>query len=259
MNQFDTVDLLRATVGRTLRHAMRELGCPALTDDLLAAADCEFLHRQLQGLPAAPTALSQMFAKAAKNGKVLRVGVSPEGANLFTVRLSIGRGCAVATLAYYRDQWSLHRLDAAESRIRRLSRPLLGALFGAASAAVVALLVITGTSATTDVVAEAEDQGYIVLTQAQYDEQLRTATETAATPTTKPNTTKPTTNLSFTLRAGMTTSDLTAFLKEKGLISDKAAFNQELIERGVDRRLQQKTYTFRSGMTEEELYAVLTS
>ncbi|MGB8954429.1 MAG: hypothetical protein WCC10_03595 [Tumebacillaceae bacterium] len=261
MNELPTFDLLQHAVGKSLKKAIAELGCPELPSGLLKAEQRAFLHMHIDDLPSDGDELNRKVIGLLLGADVIRGGVSPEGHSLLTVRITLNRVACVLTLDYYQDQWSLDQIEGVQTQLRRVSRVLVGALMGAVVTGVTAFFLLGG-SGSGNIVAEAKSQGYIVLTQAQYEEQLLhpTAPTDSATPQkTKTDATdaKQGEALTFSMKEGMSTYDLTSFLKENGLIDDQAAFNQILIDRGIDTQIRPQDYSFKKGMSQEELLAVL--
>lgn len=284
MNQPQPFDLLRETVGKPLKKAMQDLGCPLLPQGLLTTEHRVFLDAKLDRLPSDLDALDRLVVKQAMNGKVIRVGHAPAGESLFTVRFPLQKAACVITFAYYRDQWSVHSIDAIQTRAFQLSRVLIGGAVGSAVSFVVAFLLF-GTPGD-DIVAQANKEGYVVLTKEQYEAKTGEPAPVQSGETkakTAPGTSVPATatpadtnsadkdkngndpkkdqeadaSVSFTLQSGMTVNDLTTFLKQEGLIADQAAFNQKLTQEGIDTKIQPKTYNFKKGMTEQEVLNVL--
>lgn len=279
MNQPQPFDLLRETVGKPLKKAMQDLGCPSLPNGLLTTEHRVFLDAKLDHLPSDLDALDRLVVKQAMNGKVIRVGHAPAGESLFTVRFPLQKAACVITFAYYLDQWSVHSIDAIQTRAFQLSRVLIGGAVGSAVSFVVAFLLF-GTSGD-DIVAQANKEGYVVLTKEQYEAKTGEPAPVQSGESkakTAPGTSVPTNTdtaakdkdgndpkkdqeadepVSFTLQSGMTVNDLTSFLKQEGLIADQAAFNQKLTQEGIDTKIQPKTYNFKKGMTEQEVLNVL--
>lgn len=286
VNETPTFDLLQTTVGKTLAVAIRDLGCPMLPADLLTAEQQTFFLQEMNGLPTDSSALNLKIASALRKGTVVRTGVTPMGQHLFTVRFPLTKRDVTLTLAYFRDEWGLHCIDAVQSRNRALNHMLLGGVIGCVVTGVLAF-VIWGLNGD-DLIQEAQQQGYVVMTQEKYNEQIQTSeaigaakiedtqngqvatkaddkqdgqTSSDSTASTDQDQGEQTQDegaeVSFTLEQGMTTWDLTSFLLQEGLIQDQGAFSQELTARGIDTRLQPKTYTFHKGMTEEEVLSAL--
>lgn len=63
--------------------------------------------------------------------------------------------------------------------------------------------------------------------------------------------------LVFTMRSGMTTQDLTLFLKENGLIKDRIAFGNKLEKMNIATKIDVGQYVFTSDMKEGEVLEVL--
>lgn len=281
-------DLLLSTVGKSLHAAIRDLGCPTLPVDLLTAEQQAFFQQEMNGLSEGKTSWNGQIVAGLKKGTVLRVGVSPEGHNLLTVRFPLRNRDVTLTLSYFRDEWAVYNIDAIQSRRREFNRLVLGGIGGSLITAVIAFFAWGIDS--DDLIMQAEQQGYVVMSQEQYNEQIKTseaigaarveegtgqaavagteadgqkdasaAASTTDTSVASDAATGQGAELTFTLEEGMTTYDLTSFLLQQGLIDDQAAFNQQLTERGIDTRLQPKTYTFRQGMTEEQLLTALDS
>jgi len=263
-----TFDLLQETVGRPLCKAIRDLGCPDLPVLPLRQEQGQFLQEQIDGLPSDLHELSAQLAERAMDGKLISVGVAADGSSLFTVRMKLRKADCVVTLSYYQEAWTLHRLDSVQTRWSMWNKAALGGLLGAAVTAALALLY--GGLSNGDVVAEAKEQGYVVMTQEQYDVVLnsRSGDGVSAIGGEAPKEgegsggTEAASNLSseavtFTLQEGMPIADLTSFLQQNGLIEDQAAFNQELTNKGIDRLIQPKAYTFRKDMTEQDVLTIL--
>ncbi|KEO84600.1 hypothetical protein [Tumebacillus flagellatus] len=260
------IDLLKDTVGKTLRTAMGELGCPDLPMGLFSDKQVAFLREGIQDLPADDLELERLLIEGAANGKVIRSGQTPLGQNLFTVRFRVKNVACVMTFAYYRDEWALHHIEALQTRFREWNRLLFGGVIGSVLTAVVTF-VFWGTGSG-DLVAEAKAKGYVVMTEQQYEENLggKEATPAAgasagadakAPAKEAGSTAKTAETLEFTLGDGAPLDDLLSFMKDKGLIDDKAAFSQALTERGIDTQIKPKTYAFKKGMSQEELFSVL--
>ena len=265
MNELPTFDLLQHAVGKSLKKVIADLGCPELPSGLLKAEQRAFLHMHIDDLPSDADELDRKVTKLLLSANVIRGGVSPEGHSLLTVRIHLNRVACVLTLDYYQEQWALHQIEGVQTPLRRVSRMLVGALMGAVVTGVTAFFLLGG-NGSGNIVAEAKSQGYIVLTQAQYEEQLlrpgATTSDGAIPQQTKTDAkdnqdAKQGDTITFSMQEGMTTHDLTAFMKEKGLIADQAAFNQLLIDRGIDTQIRLQNYTFKKGMSQEELLAVL--
>lgn len=263
MNELPTFDLLQETVGKPLKKVIADLGCPELPGELLKAEQRAFLHMHIDDLPAESGELNAKVIGLLHGAKVIRGGVSPEGHSLLTVRILLNRVACVMTLDYYRDEWSLYQIEGVQTPLRRVSRLLVGALMGAVVTGVTAFILLGG-GGSGNAVAEAKSQGYIVLTQAQYEEQLlNPAGQAAAVVADKAKQPEAEQGLdqgeavTFSMKEGMSTYDLTSFLKEEGLIEDQAAFNQVLTEQGIDTQLRPQDYQFKKGMTQDELLDVL--
>jgi hypothetical protein len=258
MNELPTFDLLQHTVGKSLKKVIADLGCPELPSGLLKAEQRAFLHMHIDDLPSDGDELDRKVIGLLLGANVIRGGVSPEGHSLLTVRITLNRVACVLTLDYYQDQWSLDQIEGVQTPLRRVSRVLVGALMGAVVTGVTAFFLLGG-SGSGNIVAEAKSQGYIVLTQAQYEEQLLhpTAPAVSATPQKTKTDAKQGEAFTFSMKEGMSTHDLTSFLKDNGLIDDQAAFTQLLIDRGLDTQIRQQDYSFKKGMSQDELLSVL--
>ena len=259
MNELPTFDLLQHAVGKSLKKVIADLGCPDLPSGLLKAEHQAFLHMHIDNLPTEADELDRKVTELLTGANVIRGGVSPEGHSLLTVRIHLNRVACVLTLDYYQEQWSLYQIEGVQTPLRRVSRVLVGALMGAVVTGVTAFFMLGG-SGSGNIVAEAKSQGYIVLTQAQYEEQLlhpAGQADAAATPQKTQTDAKQGDAFTFSMKEGMSTYDLTSFMKEKGLIDDQAAFNQLLIDRGIDTQIRPQDYTFKKGMSQDELLAVL--
>lgn len=277
-NQSQPFDLLRETVGKSLKNAMQDLGCPALPHGLLTTEHRVFLDAKLDKLPSDLDALERLILKQAMAGKVIRVGHTPDGESLFSVRFPLLKAACVMTFAYYRDQWTLHTIDAVQTRVFQLSRVLIGGAVGSAASFLIAFL-LWGTTGD-DLIALANKEGYVVLTKEEYQQKTGepapevnteqpagTLPGTSAAASTTPSDSDTTTPadkdkdklLAFTLKEGMTVNDLTTFLKQEGLIADQGAFNQKLTQQGLDTKIQPKAYNFKKGMTEQEVLTALGS
>jgi hypothetical protein len=268
INQPQPFDLLRETVGKPLKKAMADLGCPDLPHGLLTTEHREFLDAKLDNLPEDMGELERLVLKNAVDGKVIRVGHTPDGKSLFSVRFRLQNAACVITFAYCREEWTIHQIEAIQTRAFQINRLLLGGLIGSAVSFMIAFL-LWNTSGD-DIVAKAKEAGYVVLTEEEYRQKVGDAALAAAStgqnsaPNTNEKTNPSTANqadsnetVAFTLQQGMTVNDLTTFLKNEGLIQDQAAFNQKLTQQGIDTKLQPRTYNFRKGMSEQELMEVL--
>lgn len=273
-NEQPAFDLLQEAVGKTFRAAIKELGCPTLPNGLLTEEHHAFISSKIKKLPASIENLDRQIVTQALKGRVLRVGLTTDGRSLFFVRFPLDKSDCVMTFAYATEQWELYAIDSVQSRRHNLNRLLIGAAFGSAITAVVTFFLwgIDG-----NMVEQAKEQGYVVMTQAQFDEQIALANQTgqATTTTAKPgggtgtssSATKTTTDKTtsgtpgeeviFTLQEGMNTSHLTAFLEQEGLIDNPAAFGVQMTQLGLDVKLQAKSYKFRRGMTEQEVLTAL--
>ncbi|MGZ4032144.1 MAG: hypothetical protein ACXVDJ_07385 [Tumebacillaceae bacterium] len=270
MNGKHTIALIKDTVGHTMKRVVRELGTPALPQQLLSPEQSTFLRNQIPGLPKDHAEINRMVVTNLMSGKVAQVGNTAEGSSLFTVHVPLDKDTCVLTLEYYRDEWQLHRIESVRTRRKQINQTLVGGVVGAAIAAAVALL-IWGVGGKHDAIAEAKAQGYVVLTQAQYQEQVpltagqpakKTAGKTGtATDASKTGTTTGSADagqsITFTMAEGMNTGDLTSWLKDNGLITDQASFNQKLTQQGIDTKLRPKDYVFKKGMSEADILGVL--
>ncbi|WP_054948645.1 MltG/YceG/YrrL family protein [Numidum massiliense] len=63
--------------------------------------------------------------------------------------------------------------------------------------------------------------------------------------------------LVFEMKSGMTTEDITAFLKKKGLIKDRYAFGKKIEKEGIAESIDIGKYEFMTGMSEREIMKVL--
>jgi len=272
-NEQPAFDLLQEAVGKTFRAAIKELGCPTLPNGLLTEEHHAFISSKIKKLPASIENVDRQIVTQALKGRVLRVGHSADGRSLFFVRFPLDKSDCIVTFAYATEQWELYAIDSVQSRGHNLNRLLIGAVFGSAITAAVTFFLwgIDG-----NLIEQAKEQGYVVMTQEKFDEQIALATQSGqAAPTTakpaagtdKPSTTKPATGQTktgksgeevvFTLEQGMNTSHLTAFLKQEGLIDNPEAFGVRMTQLGLDVKLQAKSYKFRRGMTEQEVLTAL--
>jgi hypothetical protein len=269
-NQHTQFDLLRETVGKTLNRAISDLGCPSLPEDLLTAEHRTFLQNEVPGLPADAQELNRLLIGQAMKGKILRVGSATDGSSLFTVRFPLsGRAC-VFTFAYYQEVWRLHDIEAIQTRAFVWNRLLLGAVAGSALTLLATWLTGWGLNGG-DVAEEAKKQGYVVMTQDEYQKQVIASAQGEGAANGDPKAAQGSNanakngkvdtgqQVTFALKEGMTTSDLTQFLKQEGLIENQAAFNQQLTQRGIDTMLRPKEYVFKKGMSEQEILNVLQS
>jgi hypothetical protein len=267
-NQTPQFDLLRETVGKTLTRAISELGCPSLPEDLLTDEHRTFLQHEVPGLPADAEALNRLVSGQAMKGKVLRVGNAVDGRSLFTVRFPLaGRAC-VLTFAYYQEEWHLYDIEAIQTRAFVWNRVLLGAVAGSALTLVVTWLTGWGLNGG-DVAAQAQKQGLVVMTQDEFQNKVVSSAQggmaaaggqksgQGSSADAKKGTAGNGQQVTFELKDGMTTADLTDFLKQEGLIDNQAAFNQELTSRGIDTLLRPKQYVFKKGMSEQEILTAL--
>lgn len=254
-----TIDLLKDTVGKQMKMTMAGLGCPDLPIGMFSEKQFDFLREGISGLPEDNLELDRLLLGAAMTGKVIRSGQTPLGHTLFTVRFRIQKNACVMTFAYFQDQWALHHIDSVQTRIREWNRLIFGGVIGSVLTAVVTFLVWGVGSG--DLVAEAKAKGYVVLTEQQYEEKVQGTAPAAQNATATKSLDKQTATteetLTFTLQEGAPLDDLTSFLKDKGLIQDKAAFNQQLTQRGIDTQIKPKTYTFKKGMSTEDVFSVL--
>ncbi|PWK13375.1 hypothetical protein [Tumebacillus permanentifrigoris] len=259
-----TIDLLKDTVGKPLKQALQDLGCPALPIGLFSEKQIAFLRESITELPADDLELERLILGAATTGKVIRSGQTPLGQSLFTVRFRVKKVACVMTWAYSHDEWTLHHVDAVQTRVREWNRLIFGGLVGSVLTALVTFLVWgTGSG---DLVAEAKAKGYVVMTEQQYEEQVQSnVSDSTQQPTQldksaggqQSSRSDKAATLSFTLQDGAPLDDLTSYLQDIGLIQDKAAFNQVLTTRGVDTLIKPQTYTFTKGMSLEEILSVL--
>jgi hypothetical protein len=269
MNQKQTIALIKDTVGHSMKRVIRELGTPALPQQLLKPEQATFLRGHINGLPKELGELNRLLSNSTLNGKVVQVGNTAEGSSLFTVHVPLNAATCVLTLEYYREEWQLHGIESVRTRRKQVRQSLIGGVVGAALAAAVAVL-IWGVGGHHDAVAEAKQQGYVVLTQAQYQEQVPlTAGQSSkktgdkSTTATKTDGSKTTgsadqgQSITFTMKDGMTTSDLTSWLKDNGLIQDQASFNQQLTQQGIDTKIRPQDYVFKKGMSEQDVLGVL--
>jgi hypothetical protein len=269
MNGKQTIALIKDTVGHSMKRVVRELGTPALPQQLLTLEQANFLRSQIQGLPKDHAEINRLVSDSMMSGKVVQVGNTADGSSLFTVHVPLNKDTCVLTLEYYRDEWQLHGIESVRTRRKQINQSLVGGVVGAAIAAAVALL-IWGVGGQHDAVAEAKQQGYVVLTQAQYQEQVpltagqsskktgsKTGTSTDVSKTGTATGTDQGASITFTMKDGMSTGDLTSWLKDNGLIQDQASFNQKLTQQGIDTKLRPKDYVFKKGMSEQDVLGVL--
>jgi hypothetical protein len=270
--QQPTFDLLKETVGKRFGKVLTDYGLPALPSGLFSDEQLKFLQEQSDRLPSEAGTLEQMLLENVNKGRVVRTGMAPTGESLFTVRIPLSRTTCMITFAYYLETWRLHSVDAVQTRRAEIGKLLLGALVGSAVTGVLALL-FTGVSGGDDIVAQAKEAGYIVLTQEQYAEQTGKSQVEVATENQTSSSEQPKAQakdqaqtaeqkgagetVTFRLKEGMTTWDLTSFLKEEGLIKDQMAFSQKLVDNGIDTMLRPQEYQFTRGMTEEEILQAL--
>ncbi|TCP53958.1 hypothetical protein EV586_105304 [Tumebacillus sp. BK434] len=267
-------DLLKETVGKRFGGVCSDYGLPELSEGLFTADQLDFLQEQSESLPSDLGTLEGMILQNVNKGKVLRVGHAPTGESLFTVRIPVNKTAFVLTLAYSTEKWHLHSIEAVQTRRREIGKLLLGGLIGSAATVVIALL-MASFSGGSDIAAQAKAEGYIVLTQEEYANQ--TGQSQVAVATQDPNAKKAGATapgsqangaasgkaadageaVVFELKEGMTTWDLTTFLLEKGLIKDQAQFNQKLSDLGLDVSLRPQEYSFKKGMTEDEVIEAL--
>ncbi|ASS74341.1 hypothetical protein CIG75_04655 [Tumebacillus algifaecis] len=265
-------DLLKETVGKRFGQVFSDYGLPALSAGLFTNEQLSFLQEQTDDLPDDNSALESLLLQNVSKGKVLRTGQAPTGENLFTVRVPLIKSSCVLTLAYTTEKWSLQAIDAVQTRRTEIGKLLLGGLIGSAATALFALLINFGSG--DDIVAQAKEEGYIVLTQQQYAEQtgqsqvsiatqdpsaIKEDTKSGDAKTGEKNATDQAKGkaITFHLQEGMTTWDLTGFLKEAGLIKDQMKFGEKLVSLGLDVQLRPQEYAFQSGMTEDEVIEAL--
>jgi hypothetical protein len=269
MTTTTTIDLLKDTVGKSLKSAIDDLGCPELPVGMFSGKQLAFLRESILELPEDDLEVERLMLGAAMTGKVIRSGQTPLGQSLFTVRFRVKKVACVMTFAYSREEWALHHVDAVQTRVREWNRLIFGGVVGSVLTALVTFLVWgTGSG---DLVAEAKAKGYVVLTEQQYEEQVQSqvpgaqgtaeARSSAASgdksAAQKPAASGGDATLTFTLQEGAPLDDLSSYLKDNGLIEDKAQFNQELTQRGVDTQIKPKSYSFKKGMSLEEIFTVL--
>lgn len=267
-------DLLKETVGKRFGSVSTDYGLPEISEGLFTAEQLDFLQEQSESLPSDTGTLEGMILQNVNKGKVLRVGHAPTGESLFTVRIPVNKTAFVLTLAYSTETWHLHSIEAVQTRRQEFGKLLLGGLIGSAATALIALL-LSSFSSGDDIVAQAKEEGYIVLTQEEYatqtgQSQVAVATQDpgakqagATAPDAKPDAAAAATDADtgeaviFQLKEGMTTWDLTSFLQEEGLIKDQAQFSQKLTDLGLDVLLRPQEYSFQKGMTEDEVIEAL--
>lgn len=187
-------------------------------------------------------------------------------------------------------------------------KPRLGSMIAAGSVAAILLAgggawvgssFGSGAMSTDEAVKRVEEDGYVVLTQQQKNDLVKTAEEKGfaeaqeelsgqkdgkpVAKDDKKNNVKDTKDkkdkksdkdgkkdakkenlakekgkkLVFEMKSGMTTEDITAFLKKKGLIKDRYAFGKKIEKEGIAESIDIGKYEFMTGMSEREIMKVL--
>ncbi|MFD2169625.1 hypothetical protein [Tumebacillus lipolyticus] len=267
--QQPSFNLLKETVGKRFGQMFTDYGLPELPTGLFSAEQLNFLQDQSESLPSDLGALENLLLQNVNKSKVLRIGNAPTGENLITVRIPLQKSACMLTFAYYKEAWRVHTIDALQTRRAEIGKLVLGGLVGAAATALFALI-LSGFSGG-DIVAQAKEEGYVVLTQEQYAEQTgqsqvdiaakdKAANQGADAGDAKQPAKEDASKgeaITFSLKEGMTTWDLTEFLKEQGLIQDRMQFSTKLTELGLDTMLRPQDYHFTKGMTEAEVIEAL--
>lgn len=98
-------------------------------------------------------------------------------------------------------------------------------------------------------------------TEEKTTEEKTTEEKTTEEKTTEATTEKPSDNgvKTITVTPGMGSEDVSALLKEAGLIKDDIEFNQWLIDNGYESSLSVGTFEIKSGASNEEIAKILTS
>jgi hypothetical protein len=106
---------------------------------------------------------------------------------------------------------------------------------------------------------ELESKGYVVLTKEEYDTNIKNAEEAAKgqTPPANPEPATTVTKLVVNVSEGMNNIDVGRMLLQAGFIENAFNFSKDIEARGLQNKLRPGSYNVDSGMSYDQLIAVI--
>lgn len=257
--------LLESSIHRGFQQSVRDLGCLPPQANVFDPETLHFLIAHLELSRDQIKNLQKELHRSLSSATVLTAEDIGDGRLSFLVRIPYRRYLIDLRLVYHRDLWQCAGVAAISRRPLWKHPRILGSMLVASYVAVAFLTNAYGQYQMSHDEKKLETlasrAGYALVPasgtngrspasppgQTGHSPQQQTAAGSPGSDQT----------VTFTLQLGMSASDVTQFLHDKGLVQDVGAFNQKLTDTHVDQNLRPGTYTFRKGMTVDEIVQTL--
>ncbi|MDI3328111.1 MAG: endolytic transglycosylase MltG [Alicyclobacillaceae bacterium] len=253
--------LLEFSIHREFRQGVRDLGCLFPGPEVFNPETLQFLIAHLEINREQMKNLKKELHQNLSSASILATEDLGDGRFSFVVRIPYRRYLIDLRLIYHRDQWQCAGVTAISRRPLWKRPRVIGSVL-VASYVIVAFVAGTWTqykvSSDEKRLAELASRAGYVLVPASGAGVSSRAPQTSPPKTAEPAPTPGAgQQVTFTLQTGMSASDVTQFLHNQGLVQDVGAFNRKLTDTHVDQSLKPGTYTFRKGMTVDEIVQTL--
>ncbi|QQE81014.1 hypothetical protein [Alicyclobacillus sp. SO9] len=281
--------ILSSVVHLPFKSAIKQVGCCEFSEKDFTTGIDAYLAKLSD--PALLEGIDTLkLWSAMMSGEVLAVEYAENQSFIFQVRGKVSGRFIDMKFSYRRDDWDVIAVTSIHQRPvwRSRSRAITEAVLGVAAIATISILATHSHAAAYSkqgVKAWAQNNGYKLVSATT----PASATKQTASPAAKPtnstsssagtsssgssagsktatsNTTATSTSapkpqkFSFTLKKGMSVHAISVFLQQHKLVSNAYAFDQVLHKTGVEKQIWPGTYTFTSGMKQQQILSVLKS
>lgn len=276
--------LFKQLLGKNLRQVLKELGFPEVPPTVFDTEDILIFQQHMDKLPTSHQAATSQLVRSLHKGRVTAIHTLEDGKTRVAVDFEhLGHRCTIQLL-HWREHWETTGTPSVLKSQKQLAVPItVTGLFVVAVGGL--LLWNTGlfgnglaAMSPEKAVQYVEEQGYIVLTPeeknelvavaeengyekaqqklAKQEEQSDKQEEQAEQDDREPEDDQgeqEQKELTFTMKEGMTSKDLTSWLKQNELIDDELAFGKKLEDAGLATKVRPGKYTFSTDMSEEKI------
>lgn len=280
--------LFKQLLGKKLGRVLKELGFPDVPPTVFNTEDILIFQQHMDKLPTSYQTATAHLSHPLHKGNVVAIHTLEDGKTQITIDFVYGEHRCTVQLLHWREHWETTGIPSVFRTQKKRALPLTVAgisavivlgglglwyagLFGNGAAAM----------STEEAIQIVEEQGYLVMTPKQKNEIVEVAeqngyeraqqklakqeaqakeqaqdSDQAASDEEKQvdkQSEQEAQELTFTMKEGMTSEDLTRALKEFGLIDNELAFGKKLQDSGIATKVRPGTYTFTQDMNEDEI------
>lgn len=244
-------ELLKSAIHKTLTYAIRELGLPEFSQEQFSREISPLLRNPLSTIEDSDETRTKLW-KSTLRGEIFATEVRSDDTLVLYVRSAL-QGTVLDLRLTCRDlEWHIEEVISIHSRPIVRSPWFYRAAF--VGAVIVAGVVGYALHQPTEKVVTQQAAAVPSASTSVAQATTRAADPSAKSKTSKPS---PPQTFSFTLNHGMSLYDLCKFLQAHHLVDNAMGFAMTLKNTGVEKDVHPGTYTFKSGMNENQILQVL--